>query len=100
MVARRLHGPGDGRLVGEVLLLELDGAEIFDDAGARRLVEGAVGALGDGAGEAVRSAGDPSFARQDRRAPWWAIAKATSSCWSAAPWRTTSVSSWNGSCKR
>ena len=43
VVARRLHSRGDGRLVGEVLLLEVDGAEIFDGAVLDAFVDGAVG---------------------------------------------------------
>ncbi len=64
VVARRLHSRGDGRLVGEVLLLELDGAEIFDEAVLDAFVDGAVGALGDGTTEAVTIAGRPVLRSQ------------------------------------
>ena len=39
VIARRLHSRADGRLIGEVLLLDLDGAEIFDEAVLDAFVE-------------------------------------------------------------
>ena len=57
--ARRLHGRDDGRLVGEVLLLTLDGQEVFDTSVLDAFVEGAVGALGGDTTETVTIAGRP-----------------------------------------
>jgi hypothetical protein len=57
VVARRLYSRRDGRLLGDVVVLALDGQEIFDESVLDVFVETAVGALGDGAAEAVPMAG-------------------------------------------
>jgi hypothetical protein len=54
---RRVYSRRDGRLVGEALVLELDGAELFDESVLDAFVEGAVGALGDGTTETVTLGG-------------------------------------------
>jgi hypothetical protein len=48
VVARRLYSRGDGRLLGEVLVLSLDGRELFDEAVLDAFVTGAVAAQGGG----------------------------------------------------
>ena len=58
-VSRRLYSRLDGRLVGEVLLLTLNGDEIFDEGVLDAFVEGAVGALGDGTTTVATVAGLP-----------------------------------------
>ena len=58
-VARRLYSRADGRLIGEALLLTLDGSEVFDEAVLDAFVEGTVGALGDGTTTTVTVAGRP-----------------------------------------
>jgi hypothetical protein len=57
VVARRLYSRLDGRLLGEVLVLGLDGEEIFDESVLDAFVEAAVGGLGDGAATSVTVAG-------------------------------------------
>lgn len=57
VVARRLYSRLDGRLVAEVLVLALDGDEIFDAVVLDAFVVASVGALGDGAAAAVDLAG-------------------------------------------
>ncbi len=47
-VTRRVHSLPDGRLVGDVVVLVLDGPQIFDEAVLGVFVRGVVGALGDG----------------------------------------------------
>jgi hypothetical protein len=59
VIARRLYGRRDGRLLGDVLLVSLDGAEIFDESVLDAFVDGSVGALGDGTTEVVTIAGRP-----------------------------------------
>jgi hypothetical protein len=58
-LARRLYGRADGRLLGEVLLLTLDGEEMFDQSVLDGFVEGVVGALGDGTSAELTIAGRP-----------------------------------------
>jgi hypothetical protein len=58
-IARRLYSRVDGHLLGEVLLLSLDGAELFDEAVLDGFVDGSVAALGDGTTEEVTIAGRP-----------------------------------------
>ena len=57
--ARRLYGRSDGHLLGEVLLLTLDGTELFDHSVLDAFVDGAVGALGNGSTTTVTVAGRP-----------------------------------------
>ena len=64
VMARRLHSRGDGRRMGDVLVLELNGAEIFDQTVLDAFVGGAVGALGDGTTEVVTIAGRPVLRSQ------------------------------------
>jgi hypothetical protein len=58
-VSRRLYSRGDGRSIGEVLLLTLNGAELFDQSVLDAFVAGAVGALGDGTTTTTTVAGRP-----------------------------------------
>jgi hypothetical protein len=46
VTARRIHSLLDGRLVGDALVLELDGRELFDQSVLDAFVRGAAGALG------------------------------------------------------
>ena len=64
VMARQLHSRGDGRRMGDVLVLELNGAEIFDESVLDGFVGGAVGALGDGTTEPVTIAGRPVLRSQ------------------------------------
>ncbi|MFL6204476.1 MAG: hypothetical protein ACJ739_03925 [Acidimicrobiales bacterium] len=59
VTARRLYSRDDGHLLGEVLLLSLDGHEVFDQSVLDGFVDGAVGALGDGTTQAITVAGRP-----------------------------------------
>lgn len=59
VIARRLYSRTDGRLLGQVLVFELDGAEVFDQSVLDAFVDGAVGALGDGTTEPTTIAGRP-----------------------------------------
>ncbi len=57
VVARRIYSVRDGRLLGAVTLLALDGTEVFDEAVLDAFVEAAVAALGDGTADVVPVAG-------------------------------------------
>ncbi|MET0903905.1 MAG: hypothetical protein ABWZ52_11745 [Acidimicrobiales bacterium] len=59
VMARRLYSRVDGRRMGDVLALELNGAEIFDASVLDAFVGGAVGGLGDGTTDVVTIAGRP-----------------------------------------
>ena len=59
VLARRVHSRNDGRLMCDALLLELDGAEVFDESVLDAFVDGAVGALGGGTTEAIKVGGRP-----------------------------------------
>lgn len=57
VVARRLYGLRDGRPLGIVRVLALDGAEIFDESVLDAFVEAVVASLADGTAAAVPVAG-------------------------------------------
>ena len=57
VVVRRLYSLRDGRLLAKVLVLALDGSELFDEAVLDAFVEAAIGSLGDGDVETVPVAG-------------------------------------------
>jgi len=57
--ARRLYSRTDGRLLGEMLLLTLDGTDLFDEAVLDAFVNGTVSALGDDTTTTVNVAGRP-----------------------------------------
>jgi hypothetical protein len=59
VIARRIHSRLDGRLVGESLLLTLDGTELFDESVLDAFIEAAVGAQGDGTTSTETVAGEP-----------------------------------------
>ena len=58
-IARRLYSRRDGRLIGEALVLTLDGAELFDESVLDAFVEAAVGAQGDGTATTATVGGRP-----------------------------------------
>jgi hypothetical protein len=53
VVARRLYSLRDARWLGDVLVLALDGGEIFDESVLDAFVEALVGSLADGSAEVV-----------------------------------------------
>jgi hypothetical protein len=59
VVARRLYSQRDGRLLGSVRVLALDGHEIYDEAVLDAFVHASVAALGDGVAGEVEVAGRP-----------------------------------------
>ena len=60
-LARRMHSLVDGRLVATVLVLALDGGELFDEGVLDAFVRGVVGAHGDGSEEELALVGRPAF---------------------------------------
>lgn len=52
-VTRRIYALGDGRLMGDVLVLGLDGSELFDEGVLDAFVAGVVAAFGDGQAETI-----------------------------------------------
>jgi hypothetical protein len=70
-VVRRVYALADGRLVGEALVLTLDGAEMFDQDVLDAFAQGVVAALGDGEAEPEELAGRTTF--HSRRAEGTAI---------------------------
>lgn len=60
-LVRRVYARADGRLVGEALVLTLDGAEMFDQQGLHAFARGVVAALGDGEADAEDLAGRTTF---------------------------------------
>ena len=57
VVARRLYSLRDGRLLGDAIVLSLDGKEIFDESVLDAFVEAVVASLADGPAEVVTVAG-------------------------------------------
>jgi len=60
-LVRRVYALADGRLVGEALVLALDGAEVFDQEVLEAFASGVVAALGDGEAEAEELAGRSTY---------------------------------------
>lgn len=60
-VTRRVYSLRDGRLIGEALVLAIDGPEVFDQGVLDAFVRGVVAALGDGTQEDVELAGRTAF---------------------------------------
>lgn len=56
-VARRVYVAADGRHLADVVVLVLDGTEVFDDAVLEAFVQAAVSGFGDGPATRVRLAG-------------------------------------------
>lgn len=65
-LVRRVYARVDGRLVGEALVLVLDGAEMFDEGVLEAFAGGVVAALGDGESEATELAGRPTYRSRGR----------------------------------
>jgi hypothetical protein len=59
--ARRVHSLLDGRLVGQVVVLQLDGAELFDADGLDAFVRAAVASFGGGEEAELELAGRPTY---------------------------------------
>jgi hypothetical protein len=59
VIARRVHDRGDGHFMARAMVLELDGAELFDESVLSAFVAGAVAALGDGTTEPITLADLP-----------------------------------------
>lgn len=60
-LVRRVYARADGRLVGEALVLTLEGAAVFDQEVLDAFATGVVAALGDGEAEATELAGRATF---------------------------------------